>query len=76
MAWPEEQIVMKNRERLDVILVDSGLVKSRERAKALIMEGKVSVNNITVIKAGTLVNRDSEIILKNADIPYVGRGGL
>ena len=76
MAWPEEQIVMKNRERLDVILVDSGLVKSRERAKALIMEGKVSVNNITVIKAGTLVNKDSEIILKNADIPYVGRGGL
>jgi len=67
---------MKNRERLDVILVDSGLVKSRERAKALIMEGKVSVNNITVIKAGTLVNKDSEIILKNADIPYVGRGGL
>jgi len=67
---------MKNKERLDVIIVDSGLVKSRERAKALIMEGKVIVNGITVTKAGTLVNRDSEIALKNGDIPYVGRGGL
>ena len=67
---------MKNKERLDVIIVDSGLVKSRERAKALIMEGKVIVNGITVTKAGTPVNRDSEIALKNGDIPYVGRGGL
>ena len=67
---------MKNKERLDVILVDIGLVKSRERAKALIMEGKVIVNSVTVIKAGTVVKRDSEIVLKNGDIPYVGRGGL
>ena len=66
---------MKNKERLDVIIVDSGLVKSRERAKALIMEGKVIVNGITVTKAGTLVNRDSEIALKNGDIPYVGQRG-
>lgn len=67
---------MKNKERLDIILVDTGLVKSRERAKALIMEGKVIVNTVTVIKAGTMVKRDSEIVLKNGDIPYVGRGGL
>ncbi len=66
---------MKNKERLDLIIVDNGLVKSRERAKALIMEGKVIVNGITITKAGTLVNRDSEIALKG-DIPYVGRGGL
>jgi 23S rRNA (cytidine1920-2'-O)/16S rRNA (cytidine1409-2'-O)-methyltransferase len=70
------QIFMKNKERLDVIIVDRGLVKSRERAKALIMEGKVVVNGITVSKAGTQVNGDSEISLKNGDIPYVGRGGL
>ena len=67
---------MKNKERLDVIIVDSGLIKSRERAKALIMEGKVIVNGITITKAGTLVNRDAEIALKNGDLPYVGRGGL
>jgi len=57
-------IFMKNKERLDVIIVDRGLVKSRERAKALIMEGKVLVNGITVSKAGTQVSGDSEISLK------------
>ncbi len=67
---------MKNKERLDVLIVDSGLIKSRERARALIMEGKVIVNGAVITKAGTLVNRDSEIILKKGDIPYVGRGGL
>jgi 23S rRNA (cytidine1920-2'-O)/16S rRNA (cytidine1409-2'-O)-methyltransferase len=67
---------MKHKERLDVLIVDSGLVKSRERAKALIMEGKVVVDGVTVAKAGTLVSRDSDIVLKKGDIPYVGRGGL
>jgi 23S rRNA (cytidine1920-2'-O)/16S rRNA (cytidine1409-2'-O)-methyltransferase len=67
---------MNNKERLDITMVACGLVKSRERAKALIMEGKVVVNGFTVIKAGTLVNRDAEIVLKKGDIPYVGRGGL
>lgn len=67
---------MKKRERLDVIMVNNGLVKSRERAKALIMEGKVTVNGIPVLKSGTLVGADAEIILKKEDIPYVGRGGL
>ena len=67
---------MKDKERLDIIMVACGLVKSRERARALIMEGKVVVNGFTVIKAGTLVNRDAEIALKKGDIPYVGRGGL
>jgi len=67
---------VKNKERLDVLIVDSGLVKSRERAKALIMEGKVVVNGVTIAKAGTLISRDSEIVLKKEDIPYVGRGGL
>jgi len=67
---------MKNKERLDIIIVDSGLVKSRERARALIMEGKVIVDGVTVMKAGTMVSRDSDITLKQGDIPYVGRGGL
>ena len=67
---------MKKRERLDVIMVNNGMVKSRERARALIMEGKVTANGIPVLKAGTLVSADAEIILKKEDIPYVGRGGL
>jgi len=64
------------KERLDKILVDRGMVPSRERAKALIMEGKVFVNNVPVTKAGSMVAPDVAVELKGADIPYVSRGGL
>jgi 23S rRNA (cytidine1920-2'-O)/16S rRNA (cytidine1409-2'-O)-methyltransferase len=66
---------VKTRERLDKIIVDRGLVRSRERARALIMEGKISVNGAKAEKAGTMVGQDDEISLKE-DIPYVSRGGL
>jgi 23S rRNA (cytidine1920-2'-O)/16S rRNA (cytidine1409-2'-O)-methyltransferase len=64
------------KERLDKILVDSGMAVSRERARALIMEGKVYVNGIPVSKAGALINADAKIELRGEDIPYVSRGGL
>ncbi|MDA8431575.1 MAG: TlyA family RNA methyltransferase [Nitrospiraceae bacterium] len=67
---------MKQRERLDKLLVDKGLVKSRERARALIMEGKVSVGGVVVAKAGSMVDAASDVVLKEKEIPYVGRGGL
>ncbi len=67
---------MKIKDRLDKLLVDRGLVKSRERAKALIMEGHVAVGGIIVTKAGNLVDADTEIVLKEKECPYVGRGGL
>ena len=67
---------MKIRERLDKLLMDRGLVKSRERAKALIMEGHVLVDGAVVTKAGNLVDEASEIVLKEKQCPYVGRGGL
>lgn len=63
------------KERLDKMMLERGLVESREKARALIMEGKVLVNNLTVTKAGTMVHRDAIIVLKEG-IPYVGRGGL
>lgn len=66
---------MKPKDRLDKILTDQGLVKSRERARALIMEGKVSVGGTVVSKSGTLVSPDSAITVRD-DMPYVGRGGL
>src|SRR5450759_2056072 len=64
------------KERLDKVLVDTGLVKSRERAKALIMRGKVVVAGMPVLKAGSLVDPGSSIVLKDDDIPFVGRGGV
>jgi 23S rRNA (cytidine1920-2'-O)/16S rRNA (cytidine1409-2'-O)-methyltransferase len=67
---------MKTKERLDKLLVDRDLVKSRDRAKALIMEGHVLVDGAVVTKAGNLVGAGSEIVLKEKECPYVGRGGL
>jgi len=63
------------KKRLDVLLVEKGLVGSRERGKRLIMAGEVSVNGQVVDKPGTRVAVDAEIELKEAP-PYVGRGGL
>lgn len=64
------------KERLDKVLVAKGLVKSRDMARALIMEGNVFVGGNRVTKAGTLVSATSDIVLRKADMPYVGRGGL
>jgi 23S rRNA (cytidine1920-2'-O)/16S rRNA (cytidine1409-2'-O)-methyltransferase len=64
------------KDRLDKILVSRGLVKSREMAKALIMEGKVFVDGKKITKAGTPVSEASKISLKGEDLPYVSRGGL
>ncbi len=66
----------RKRERLDKLLVERGIVRSRERAKALIMEGKVIVDDVRVDKAGTKVSIDSPLRLKEDDIPYVSRGGI
>jgi len=62
--------------RLDKALVEKGLCKSRERARALIMEGKVLVNGHPVTKPGSFVKEEDSIELKAEDIPYVSRGGL
>lgn len=67
---------MSRKERIDKLLVDSGLVQSRERAKALIMEGKVLVSGIPVTKPGTMIDATAPVILKADDIPFVGRGGV
>jgi 23S rRNA (cytidine1920-2'-O)/16S rRNA (cytidine1409-2'-O)-methyltransferase len=62
--------------RLDKLLVDRGLAASRERAQALILAGKVLVNNQKSEKAGAQVADDSTIRLLGEDLRYVSRGGL
>jgi len=62
--------------RLDRLLVDRGLVPSRERAQALILAGKVLVNEQKMEKAGAAVESDVPIRLLGGDLKYVSRGGL
>lgn len=67
---------MAEKERIDKLMVQRQLAGSRERARALIMAGRVLVNEQVVDKVGTRVDAATEIRLKGDDIPYVSRGGL
>jgi 23S rRNA (cytidine1920-2'-O)/16S rRNA (cytidine1409-2'-O)-methyltransferase len=64
------------RPRLDVLLVERGLVDSRQKAQGLILSGKVLVNDTPVTKAGTRLKPDVAIRIKGAPLPFVSRGGL
>lgn len=63
------------KKRLDVLLVERGLVESRERGKRLIMAGQVLVDGQVVDKPGMQVAGGADIRLR-AKLPYVSRGGL
>lgn len=62
--------------RLDIVLVERGLAASRERARALILAGRVLVNEQKVDKPGTAVAANAPIRLLGDDLRYVSRGGL
>ena len=68
----------KDKERLDVLLVNRGLAPSREKAKALIMAGDVFVNGQREDKPGTTFEeaKITSLEVKGATLPYVSRGGL
>jgi 23S rRNA (cytidine1920-2'-O)/16S rRNA (cytidine1409-2'-O)-methyltransferase len=63
------------KHRIDQLLVDRGLVESRQKAQALILAGQVLVDNQKVEKAGQAVAAGSSIELLG-QLPYVSRGGL
>jgi len=67
---------VSKKVRLDVLLIEKRLVSSRQRGRALIMAGKVFVNDQQIDKPGVLIAKDDDIVLKGTDIPYVSRGGL
>lgn len=67
---------MAKRTRLDTAMVDRDLVLSRERARALILAGQVTVDGNVVSKAGAPVAADAQVALVTPDHPYVGRGGV
>ena len=64
------------KERLDVRMVQEGLAPSREKAKALIMEGLVYVDGLREDKAGTMIKEEAAIEVRGPQLKYVSRGGL
>lgn len=64
------------RQRLDTLLVDKGLVETREKARALIMAGQVDVDGHGAAKAGTMVAVDADVRVIGPDHPWVSRGGV
>jgi len=65
-----------SRVRLDVAIAERGLAPSRERARALILAGRVRVDGVVVDKAGTAVTPHAAVEVTEPDFPWVGRGGV
>ena len=65
-----------SRIRADLALVEQGLVRSREKARALILAGEVLLGDRPIDKAGDLVPADAPLRLRSEPMPYVSRGGL
>ena len=63
------------KQRLDLLLVERGLVESREKAQALILAGKVTVDHQRADKPGRPISPDSLVELEET-LRYVSRGGL
>ena len=64
------------KERLDVLLVNRGLVETRAKAKVMIMAGEVFVNGQREDKAGTMFDEKADIVVKSKAKKYVSRGGF
>ncbi len=75
MATARPQARKPARERLDKLMVERGLAPSREKAQALIMAGKVRVDQAPAGKAGSRVSVEAAIQVSGSDHPYVSRGG-
>lgn len=64
------------KTRLDVLLVERGLAPSRERARALILAGRILVHEQKIDKPGVTVAHDAPLRILGDDMPFVSRGGL
>ena len=63
------------KERLDIMVVNSGITDTRTKAQSLISEGKIFVNGIREDKPGTIVKTDALVELRGEIQKYVSRGG-
>jgi 23S rRNA (cytidine1920-2'-O)/16S rRNA (cytidine1409-2'-O)-methyltransferase len=64
------------KQRLDLLLVERGVVPSRQRAQALLLAGQVRVNGMQMDKPGTPVPVDAQIETTGDQLRYASRGGL
>jgi 23S rRNA (cytidine1920-2'-O)/16S rRNA (cytidine1409-2'-O)-methyltransferase len=64
----------KNKKRIDILMVERGLVETRARAQALIMAGAVTVDGKSIDKSGVVVLQDARIEIA-APPSFVSRGG-
>jgi len=71
-----KMVAIMSKQRIDKLMAERGLVPSRERAQALILAGRVLVNEQKVEKAGASFDVDVTIRLLGHDLRYVSRGGL
>jgi 23S rRNA (cytidine1920-2'-O)/16S rRNA (cytidine1409-2'-O)-methyltransferase len=71
-----EGMAAGTKMRVDLLLVERGLVPSRERARAMILAGRVLVSEQKVEKPGAAVPVEAPIRLLGEDQPYVSRGGI
>ncbi len=64
------------KKRIDLTLLDKKLAPTRQRAQALILAGKVLVNQEPMTKPGTRISESDVVSIKGTDMPYVSRGGI
>jgi 23S rRNA (cytidine1920-2'-O)/16S rRNA (cytidine1409-2'-O)-methyltransferase len=64
------------KQRLDVVMVERGLVETRSKAQSLIMARRVLVNGQFVDKAGATMAADDDVRVAELEHPWVGRGGM
>jgi 23S rRNA (cytidine1920-2'-O)/16S rRNA (cytidine1409-2'-O)-methyltransferase len=68
--------MMAKKERIDVLLVEKGLIETREKAKRAVMAGIVYSNEERIDKPGEKISVDAPLEIKGKTMPYVSRGGL
>ncbi len=64
------------KKRIDVLLAEKGLAKSREKAKTLVIAGEVTVGGKLIKSPSETFEEDTEIVVGKDHCPYVSRGGL
>jgi 23S rRNA (cytidine1920-2'-O)/16S rRNA (cytidine1409-2'-O)-methyltransferase len=69
-------LTAKRKQRLDTLLVEKGLVESREKARALILAGQVDVDGHGAAKAGSMVPVDADVRVIGPEHPWASRGGI